>query len=83
LRERWSPIGLLRALRTLVTAISGRMLVQPMADQRREKLARFLCSARDGHPSVRLRQEVIELGFTRRQVDALALLARDDLGRRE
>jgi hypothetical protein len=70
------PSRLASGFRHLLEAVTGLKGPQPLADPRLEKLRFFLCFTRDkGRPSQRIWQELIELGFSEAQVEALALLA--------
>jgi hypothetical protein len=63
-------------LRRLLDAFTSLRTPQPRADPQIEKLRAFLCFARDhGQPSHGIGEELLELGFNKAQVEALALLA--------
>jgi hypothetical protein len=65
-------------LRRSLEALTGLRASPPLADPRLEKLRFFLCFTRDnGRPSHRIWEELLELGFSEAQVEALALLALD------
>jgi hypothetical protein len=72
------PSRLTSAWRHALEALTGLRASPPLADPRLEKLRFFLCFTRDkGRPSQRIWQELLELGFSEAQVEALALLALD------
>jgi hypothetical protein len=63
-------------LRRSLEVLTGLRASPPLADPRLEKLRFFLCFTRDnGRPSQRIWGELLELGFSEAQVEALALLA--------
>ncbi len=70
------PSRLALGFRHLLEAVTGLKAAQPLADPRLERLRFFLCFTRDnGRPSRRIWEELLELGFSEAQVEALALLA--------
>jgi hypothetical protein len=70
------PSRLISGLRRLLEALTGVRAPQPLADPRLEKLRSFLCFTRDkGRPSQQTWEELLELGFSEAQIEALALLA--------
>jgi hypothetical protein len=70
------PSRLSAGLRRLIGALTGLRAPPPLADPRLEKLRFFLCFTRDhGRPSERVWKELLELGFSEPQIEALALLA--------
>ncbi len=71
-----SPSRVTLGFRHLLEAVTGLKAAQPLADPRLERLRFFLCFTRDnGRPSRRIWEELLELGFSEAQVEALALLA--------
>jgi hypothetical protein len=70
------PSRLTGGLHRLLEAFTGLRAPPPLANPRLEKLRFFLCFTRDhGRPSQRTWDELVELGFSEAQVEALALLA--------
>ncbi len=70
------PSRLSAGFHRLIGALTGLRPTQPLADPRLEKLRFFLCFTRDhGRPSQRTWEELLELGFSEAQVEALAMLA--------
>ncbi len=70
------PSRLTSGLRRLLEALTGLRAPPPLADPRLEKLRFFLCFTRDkGRPSRQAWEELLELGFSEAQTEALALLA--------
>jgi hypothetical protein len=70
--------------RRFLRAFTGSRAHQPDAEPRLEKLRAFLCFARDnGQPSEAIGEELVALGFSKSQVEALALLALDGTRRPE
>ena len=59
------------------TAITGREPIRPLADPRLETLRRFVCQLhRRAEPVETLGQALIDLGYSRDQVNAIAALDR-------
>jgi hypothetical protein len=70
------PSRLASGLRRLLEALTGLRAPPRLADPRLEKLRFFLCFTRDkGRPSQQTWEELLELGFSEAQIEALALLA--------
>lgn len=70
------PSRLAAGFRRLIAALTGLQPPKPLADPRLEKLRLFLCVTRDrGQPSQRGWQDLLQLGFSEAQIEALALLA--------
>jgi hypothetical protein len=70
------PSRLTSLLRRSLEALTGLRASPPLTNPRLEKLRFFLCFTRDnGRPSRRIWDELLDLGFSEAQVEALALLA--------
>jgi hypothetical protein len=71
-------------LRRFLRAFTGSRTPQAVAEPRLEKLRAFLCFAKEnGQPSQAIGEELVALGFSKAQVEALALLALDGTQRPE
>jgi hypothetical protein len=65
-------------VRRVIEALTAVRAPRPLADPRLEKLRFFVCFTRDhGRPSQATWDELVELGFSEAQVEALAILALD------
>jgi hypothetical protein len=74
------PSALRRVLRRLVVLLTGIRPATPLANERLDALRRFVCTARThGAPSPGLWSELIACGYSKAQVEALALLALEEV----
>jgi hypothetical protein len=73
------PSALRRFGGKLLALATGIRTPAPLADDRLDTLRRFLCTTRtSGTPSPRLWSELLDLGYSEAQVEALALLALEE-----
>jgi hypothetical protein len=73
------PSAIRRFGRKLLALATGIRTPAPLADDRLDTLRRFLCTTRtSGIPSSNLWSELLELGYSEAQIEALALLALEE-----